>query len=68
VDLDYDDEKCIEPKTEPSPENSRTQVPENLKSSIIDLALSDDEEPPTKKYIQEIGAQAADAIQPVFIF
>jgi len=52
VDLDSDDEKCIETKTEPSNESSRTQQPENLKSTLIDLTLSDDEGP-TKKRKQE---------------
>lgn len=67
VDLDSDDEKCVEPKNEPSPESSKTQEPENLKSSFIDLTLSDDEGPPTGKDKQENEAQAADAIQPVAV-
>jgi len=67
VDLDSDDEKCIEPKTEPSPESSKPQESENLKSSFIDLTISDDEEPPTEKDKQENEAQAADAIQPVAV-
>jgi len=68
VDLDdSDDEKSIEPKKEPRPESSKTQEPENLKSSFVDLTISDDEEPPTEKDKQENEAQAADAIQPVTI-
>ncbi|KAE9524257.1 hypothetical protein AGLY_015296 [Aphis glycines] len=61
VDLDSDDENCIEPRTEP-----RTQESENnLKSSFVDLTLSGDEEPRTEKVKQENEAQAADAIQSV---
>ncbi|KAE9522407.1 hypothetical protein AGLY_017194 [Aphis glycines] len=68
VDLDSDDENYIEPRTEPSLENSKTQEPENnLKSSFVDLTLSGDEEPPTEKDKQENEAQAADAIQPVTV-
>ncbi|XP_025207609.1 E3 SUMO-protein ligase PIAS1-like isoform X2 [Melanaphis sacchari] len=67
VDLDSDDEKCIEPKTEPCPESSRPPESENLKSSFIDLTLSDDEEPPKEKDKQENEAQAADAIEPIAV-
>ncbi|KAF0752700.1 E3 SUMO-protein ligase PIAS2-like [Aphis craccivora] len=98
VDLDSDDEKCIESKTELSPESSRTQEPspessrtqepspessrtqepspessrtqeheKNLKSSLVDLTLSADEESPTEKDEQENEAQAADAIQQVTV-
>jgi len=66
VDLDSDDEKCVDPKTELSLEISRTQEPKNnQKSSVVDLTLSGDEEPPTKKDKQENEAQAADAIYEV---
>ncbi|KAF0747502.1 E3 SUMO-protein ligase PIAS2-like [Aphis craccivora] len=68
VNLDSDDENCIETKTEPSLESSRTQKPENnLKSSFVDLTLSGDEEPPTEKDQQENEAKVADAIQPIAV-
>ncbi|KAE9533463.1 hypothetical protein AGLY_009101 [Aphis glycines] len=66
VDLDSDDENCIELRTNSSLENSGTQEPENnLKSFFVDLTSSGDEEPQTEKIKQENEAQAADAIQSV---
>lgn len=72
VDLDSDDEKCNEVKTEFSPESSKCQESENsnqtLKSSFVDLTISDEEEgPPKEKDKQENEAQAADAIQSVAV-
>lgn len=62
VDLDDSDdggdENNVEPKKETNPESSKD--PENLKSSFVDLTLSDDEEPPKEKDKQENEAQAAD--------
>jgi E3 SUMO-protein ligase PIAS1/E3 SUMO-protein ligase PIAS2/E3 SUMO-protein ligase PIAS3 len=61
VNIDDSDEETVELKKETKPESSKE--PENLKSSFVDLTLSDDEEPHNEKEKQENEAQAADAAQ-----
>lgn len=58
---DSDEETPIEQKKEPKQECSKETNDVTLKSSFVDLTLSDDEEPLKSK--QENEAQAADAVQ-----
>lgn len=62
---DSDDENSMEVKKELSHNPESSKESESLKSCLIDLTISDDEEPAKEKEKQENEAQAADAVQPV---
>lgn len=60
-----DDENDMEAETESDPNPENPKELNNFDTCLIDLTISDDEEPLKEKDIQENEAQAADAVQPI---